>query len=387
MITLKKNGDRRIRRGHLWVFSNEIADPPVAALEPGGIHEMRDSSGEFLGMVYANPVSLISARILSRKKVEIDREFLRQRIQASLDRRDRLFRGRDAYRLVFGESDLLPGLVIDRYGDYLVVQTLTAGMDLLSDLIVEVLSEMLRPTGVYLRNDAAVRSLEGLHQVKSLAYGTEPDTVEIDSGGLKFLVDIANGQKTGFYLDQEWNRSLMKRYVFAGAKVLDLFCYTGAWALHALAAGAEQAVGVDSSRGALKLAAENALLNKMDKRFETVRDNAVDFLKKSGRSWDVIVLDPPAFVKSRSRIKEGRSGYIDVNRRALGRIVPGGFLVTCSCSYNIDMPAFEEILLAASRQSNRELRILEYRGQGPDHPMLLSMPETRYLKVIVAQVQ
>ncbi|MEJ2718281.1 MAG: class I SAM-dependent rRNA methyltransferase [Deltaproteobacteria bacterium] len=386
MITLKKHGDRRIRKGHLWVFSNEIAEPPVASLKAGGIYELRDSTGEFLGTVYANPASLISARILSRKKIKIDREFLAERIQAALDRRNCFIRDRDAYRLVFGESDSLPGLIIDRYKDYLVVQTLTAGMDLLCDQIVEVLRGLLEPAGIYVRNDVGVRSLEGLPQVKSLAYGEVPEAVEIHSGGLRFLVDTANGQKTGFYLDQEWNRSLMKHYVVPGARVLDLFCYTGAWALHALAAGAREAVGLDSSRGALKLATENAVLNGMDDRFQTVRDNAVDFLKKAKEQWDVIILDPPAFVKSRARIKEGRAGYIDVNRRALGRIASGGFLVSCSCSHNIDAPTFEGILLAASRQSNRELRILDYRSQGPDHPMLLTMPETRYLKVFVAQV-
>ncbi len=386
MITLKKNADRRVRKGHLWVFSNEIADPPVSQLSPGSVHELKDSHGEFLGMVYTNPASLIAARILSRRRTAIDADFFHARIQAAFERRQKLFPDSDVYRLVFGEADLLPGLIVDRYADFLAVQSLTAGMDHFLDLVIATLCELLSPTGIYLRNDSPFRVLEGLAADKSVAFGSVPEMVTIRSGNLRFLVDIPNGQKTGFFLDQESNRSLMKRYVFPGAKVLDLFCYTGAWGLHAAAAGAEHVTAADLSRGALKTADENAELNGMSQVFRTVRDSAIELLKKTHETWDVIILDPPAFIRSRSHINEGRKGYIDVNRRALGRLGPGGILVTCSCSHHLDAAGFEEILLAASRQSGRELRILESRGQGPDHPVLLSMPETRYLKVIVAQV-
>jgi len=386
MITLRKNADRRVRKGHLWIFSNEIADPPVSMLEPGAIHECRDSAGEFLGMVYANPSTLIAARILSRKLRSIDEAFFHERIASSLERRKRLFPGRDVYRLVFGESDLLPGLVVDRYGDYLAVQTLTAGMDRLQDQIVDSLIRVVGPKGIYLRNDSSVRELEGLAKQKGLIYGDLPETVDIECHGLRFLVDIPNGQKTGFYLDQESNRPLMHRYVQPGASVLDLFCYSGAWGLHALAAGAGEATAVDSSRGALKLAAENAELNGMTDRFQTVRAGAIDFLKKTHRKWDMVISDPPAFIRSRSLIKEGSKGYIDLNRRALRVLKPDGLLVTCSCSHHLDAYAFEELLETAARQEGRQLRLLDSRGQGPDHPVLLSMPETRYLKVIVAQV-
>jgi 23S rRNA (cytosine1962-C5)-methyltransferase len=386
MITLKKKADRRLRRGHLWVFSNEIADPPVAQLEAGSIHEIQDATGEFLGMVYANPASLITARILSHKKVEIDEAFLEQRIGAALERRQRLFPERDFYRLIFGEADLLPGLIVDRYGTVLVVQSLTAGMDALLEDVLAVLVRFLNPEGIYLRNDSPSRVLEGLSQEKRIASGSIPDTVIIGSSGLKFLVDVADGQKTGFFLDQEANRPLMKQYVFSGAKVLDLFCYTGAWGLHAAAAGAAEVTGVDSSPGAIQLAESNAALNGMEGRFYAVRHNALEFLKRSHETWDVVILDPPAFIKSRSQIKEGQKGYIDFNRRALTKINPDGILVTCSCSHHLDAQGFEETLAIAARQSGKELRILDIRGQGPDHPFLLSMPETRYLKVIVAQV-
>ncbi len=385
MITLKKKADRRLRRGHLWLFSNEIADPPVAQLEPGSIHELQDAAGEFLAMVYANPASLITARILSRKRVQIDEAFLEQRIEAALERRQRLFPGGDCYRLVFGEADLLPGLIVDRYGAVLVVQSLTAGMDALLDKVLAVLVRSLAPEGIYLRNDSSIRTLEGLPQEQRLAYGSLPETVTISSSGLTFLVDVTEGQKTGFFLDQEANRPLMRQYVFPGAKVLDLFCYSGAWGLHAAAAGAAEVTGVDSSRGAIQSAESNAALNGMEGRFHAVRENALEFLKRSRETWDVVILDPPAFIKARSQIKEGQKGYIDINRRALTKLNPGGILVTCSCSHHLDAQGFEETLAIAARQSGKDLRILATRGQGPDHPYLLSMPETRYLKVIAAQ--
>jgi 23S rRNA (cytosine1962-C5)-methyltransferase len=311
---------------------------------------------------------------------------LEERIGAALERRQRLFPERDFCRLIFGEADLLPGLIVDSYGTVLVVQSLTAGMDALLDQVLEVLVRCLGPEGIYLRNDSPSRALEGLSQEKRVAYGSIPEPVVISSSGLKFIVDVAEGQKTGFFLDQEANRPLMKQHVFPGAKVLDLFCYAGAWGLHAAAAGAGEVTGVDSSQGAIQLAESNAALNGMEDRFHPIRENALEFLKRSRETWDVVILDPPAFIKSRSRIKEGQKGYIDFNRRALTKINPGGILITCSCSHHLDAQVFEETLAIAARQSGKELRILDVRGQGPDHPFLLSMPETRYLKVIVAQI-
>jgi 23S rRNA (cytosine1962-C5)-methyltransferase len=386
MITLKKNSDRRVRRGHLWVFSNEVKDPPVSELEPGSLHELFDASGEFLGIAYANPASLITARILSRRRVPIDESFLRSRIQSALELRKRLLPEKDVYRWIFGESDLMPGLLVDRYGSFLVVQSLTAGMDRLVDPVVEILVETIHPEGIYLRNDSASRELEGVALEKKLLHGSVPQKVTMVSEGLKFLVDIQDGQKTGFFLDQEANRSLMKQYVFHGARVLDLFCYSGAFGIHAAAAGAEVVTAVDSSRGAIALAQDNAELNGFGNRVVATKESALDFLKKAQQTWDIIVLDPPAFIKSRSRISEGTKGYIDLNRRALGRLNIGGILITCSCSHHLNQMAFEELLAAASLQSGKQLRILDVRGQAPDHPVLLSMPETRYLKVIVAQV-
>lgn len=386
MITLKKNADRRIRKGHLWIFSNEIKSPPMSELEPGSIHEISDSSGEFMGMAYANPKSLITARLLARRKIPIDHTFFEQRIGSALELRKRISSGRDAYRLVFSDSDLLPGLIVDRYADYLVVQSLTAGMDALLEQVVEVLADLIAPSGIFARNDSRIRGLEGIPLEKRPVFGSVPDAVTINSMGLQFLVNIQEGQKTGFFLDQEANRDLMKKYVLPGARVLDLFSYTGGWGIHAAAAGAAYVAAVDSSRASLDFAEINASLNNVESCFTAIRDQVVDYLKKTKESWDVIIADPPSYIKSRAKIKEGRRGYIDLNRRALGKLSAGGILVTCSCSHHLSREDFEDVLLIASQQSGRRTRILEVRGQGPDHPVLLSMPETRYLKVMVLQV-
>lgn len=358
----------------------------MAELAPGGVQELRDHAGEFIAMVYANPASLITARVLSRKRVEINQGFIQARLDEAIRRRLPFCRNRSAYRVVFGESDFLPGLIVDRYGDYVALQTLTAGMDRLREHVVRVLADALQPRGIFLRNDTPVRANEGLDQQKGLIFGSTPGRVRIDSDGLAFLIDIPEGQKTGFFLDQEFNRDALRRHVSPGMEALDLFSYTGGWGLHALAAGAASAVCVDSSRAALSLLEENAKLNGMAGRVETIRDRAVDYLKKARRTWDVIILDPPAFIKSRAGVAEGKKGYVDLNRRAMGKVAADGILVTCSCSHHLDDGAFEEILASASRQSGRDIRVLERRGQGPDHPELLSMPETRYLKVYVLHV-
>jgi len=288
--------------------------------------------------------------------------------------------------MVFSESDGLPGLIVDRYDRHLVCQSLTAGIDELMDLVTDVLVSDFDPASIYIRNDSPYRLLEGLTLEKRLAYGDIGDVVSMPSGPLQFRVDVVEGQKTGAFLDQEWNRSLMTHYVSAGCHVLDLFSYTGAWALHALASGASTATAVDTSKNALNLAQENAERNNLARGLECVREPALDFLKKQKKYWDLIVLDPPAFVKSRKDLEEGIKGYIDINRRAMSRLRPEGILVTCSCSHHVDMPTFERIILAAGKQAGKCLRLVESRGQGPDHPVLMSMPETCYLKVLVVQV-
>ncbi len=385
MIVLRKNADRRIAKGHMWIFSNEIADPAVSSLRPGDIHEVSTHKGEFVGMAYVNPASLITARILSRRRIEIDETFLRDRIHAAHERRRVLYPNRDHYRIVFGESDLLPGLVVDKYRDVIVVQSLTAGIERMIGAIVQILVELFEPQCIFLRNDSQVRNLEGLPLEKRPAYGDVPENVTIQSGSLNFLVDIVGGQKTGHFLDQADNREAVHRYVSQGDVVGDLFSYSGAWGLHAAAAGAERVECVDSSQPALETAMENARLNGLEEKVFLANEPVLSFLKRTRESYDLIVLDPPAFVKNRHLVKEGVKGYIDVNRRALTKLKSGGILITCSCSHHLDWSGFEDVLGSAARQSGKDLRILETMGQGPDHPYLLAMPETRYLKVIVAQ--
>ncbi len=386
MIKLRKNAERRIRKGHLWVFSNEIASPDVADLNPGEIHELFDSSEHFLGMVYSNPKSLITARIVSKERIDIDHSFIRSRIQEANERRLNICRGNNAYRLFYGESDLIPGLIIDRYGDHYVIQGSTSGVDAMLDLIVEAVVDLFKPESVFIRNDSPIRDLEGIHREKKLAYGKLPERIEISLNGLKFVVDVENGQKTGFFLDQEFNRVCLEKYLPPNARVLDLFCYSGAWGIHAAARSMCRVLAVDSSNSALDIANINSEINGVKERVEFLKSDCIDFLKKNNDFWDVVIADPPAYIKSKSKLAEGRKGYLDLNKRALMRLKPGGFLVTCSCSHHLTLDDFQDLALTASIQTSRNLRIMEVLGQGPDHPCLLAMPETRYLKVLICQV-
>ncbi len=385
MLVLRKNGDKRIRKGHLWIFSNEIQSPSVSEIEPGSIHEVSDHKGEFLGIAYANPRALIAARMLSRSRVSIDEEFFRSKILKCIEHRQKYLPDRNSYRVIFSEADELPGIIVDKYEDYLVVQSLTYGIELQLELIINLLVEMLRPKGVFLRNDSQSRALEGLEIETKEGFGEVPERTQIESRNLKFIVDLKSGQKTGAFLDQEQNRGLMHRYGFKGSSVLDLFSYTGGWGLHAAAAGSDHVVAVDSSQPALDIAKENAELNGLADRFTTVKDNVINYLKRTKDTFDLVILDPPAFVKNRAGFKEGLKGYIDVNRRAMLRLKPGGVLVTCSCSHHMDPVSFEEMIGISAVQSGRRFRLLEKAGQGPDHPTLLAMPETLYLKVMVLQ--
>ncbi len=386
MIRLKKHADRKVRRGGLWIFSNEIQEPQVRDLVAGAIYELRDFSGEFLGIVYANPKSLIAARILSRQKVQIDVDFFVERLSKALDWRRSFCRAREAYRIVFGESDFIPGLVVDKYGPHVVVQSSAAGIDNMLDTIVEAIDKLLSPESVIVRNDSSARNLEGVASYSEIKKGANIDRINFRSGELSFVADLLRGQKTGFFLDQEFNRPGLKRYLSGGnCSVLDLYCYSAAWGMHALNAGVQSVTAVDSSSVALEMALENARINNFESRTSFVREDALHFLSGAAAQWDLIILDPPAFIKSRSKVREGRQGYIDINRKALTRLKKGGLLVSCSCSSHLGLPDFMDALNIAAYRSGRDLRILEVAGQGPDHPSLVSMPETRYLKVVFAQ--
>lgn len=386
-ITLGKGEDRRIKGGHPWVFSNEIRDISGEPL-PGCAAELFDTGGGFMGTGYYNPRSLIALRLLSRERADIDSaEFYREKIERALRLRRSIYPGMETFRAVYGEGDFLPGLVVDKYGDYLSVQFLTMGMDARREAVVSALLDIFRPKGIIARNDVAVRTLEGLEEGIEVLYGDIPETVRVEEHGLCFLVSLKEGQKTGHFLDQKENH-LMLKGISAGKEVLDCFCYSGSWGVHAAAFGASAVVCLDISERAIALARENAAMNKVDKIVSCEQVDAFDrlrSLKVEGRGFDVVVLDPPAFVKNKKALKEAEKGYLTINRRAMELLNPGGYLITCSCSYHMGREMFRDLLVQAARQARRDMRLIETRSQAPDHPVLLQAPETEYLKCFLLQ--
>ncbi|MBC7962878.1 MAG: class I SAM-dependent rRNA methyltransferase [Steroidobacteraceae bacterium] len=387
-ITLNKNEDRRIKSGHPWVFSNEIRE--VTGERTAGIAaELYDASGGLIGVGHYNPHSLIAFRLVSRKREDIDSvAFFEQRIAAALAHRKALYPTMGTFRAVYGESDFMPGLVVDKYADCLSLQLLSAGMDSRREQIVEALKRLLAPTGILARNDVGVRSLEGLAEKIELLQGEIPETVEMEENGLRFTVNLRAGQKTGGFLDQKQNHLLL-REICAGKSVLDCFCYTGSWGVHAASFGARSALGIDISAKAVVQAAGNARLNKVLDRVRFEECDAFERLRslqQEGQRFDVVVMDPPAFVKSRKNIAEATKGYLTINRRALELLQPGGYLITCSCSYHMGREAFRDMLVQAARLAKREVRLVQTCSQAPDHPVLLSFPESEYLKCFVLQV-
>lgn len=387
-IILNKNEDRRIKSGHPWVFSNEIRE--VTGERTAGIAaELYDVGGGFLGVGHYNPHSLIAFRLVSRQRDDIDSaDFFERRIASARAHRRALCPESDTFRAVYGESDFLPGLVVDKYGDFLSLQLLSAGMDSRRDQIVEALLRVFAPTGIIARNDVGVRSLEGLDEKVELLWGEIPESVEMEENGLRFNVNLREGQKTGGFLDQKQNHLLL-REISSGKDVLDCFCYSGSWAVHAASFGAKSALGLDISARAVAQAAGNARLNGVLDRVRFEECDAFERLRslhQEGRRFDVVVMDPPAFVKSRKNIAEATKGYLTVNRRALELLQPGGYLITCSCSYHMGREAFRDMLIQAARLSKREVRLVQTCAQAPDHPVLLSFPESEYLKCFVLQV-
>jgi 23S rRNA (cytosine1962-C5)-methyltransferase len=384
---LKKGEDRRIRGGHPWVFSNEIGRLEGDRI-PGSATEICDADGRFIGTGYYNPNSLISVRLLSRRKVNIDCvEFFREKIETALRLRSTLYPGLESFRVVYGEGDFLPGLVVDKYGEFLSVQLLTQGMDSRRELIVAALREIFAPRGIIARNDAAVRKLEGLPEQVEVLYGETPGIIESTEHGLRFRVDIMGGQKTGHFLDQKSNHLLLEG-ISAGKNVLDCFCYSGSWGIHAASYGARSVTFIDASERAIALARDNAVLNGITTPLQFEAVDAFERLRSlrgMPEGFDLAVLDPPAFVKSRKMLKEAEKGYLTINRRAMELLTDGGYLITCSCSYHMGREMFRELLVKAARLAGREMRLVEMRSQAPDHPVLLAVPETEYLKCFLLQ--
>ena len=378
--------EKRVLGGHPWVFRSDIARMEGSP-EPGDIVTVRSAKGRFLAMAYWNPASEITLRVMSLREEPIDRDFIFRRVREAVDYR-RSFADLRSCRLIFAESDRLPALIVDSFGDTLVVQCLALGMERFLPDVVDALAETVKPKGIWARNDVPVRRKEGLPMTTGLLWGEVPDRVEMTENGIRFLVDVKEGQKTGFFLDQKENRAAIAPFV-KDQRVLDCFTHTGSFALHAGHYGAAEVIGVDISDYACAFAAENAALNGLQDRVRFVAANAFDLLSeasRSGEAYDVIILDPPAFTKTRAAIESARRGYKEINLRALKMLRPGGYLVTCSCSQHILPTMFRDIVLSAAVDARVQLRQVEFRTQGRDHPILPGVPETQYLKCGIYQV-
>jgi len=388
---LTSKGVARLRSGHLWIYRSDLEQRPAVA--SGEVVRVVDQRGRFQAWAHFGAESEITLRILSRyPEAVIDREFWRNRLKQALELRTRIVRDSDCFRIVHGDGDALPGLVVDRYGEALVIQTLTSGMDRLKGLWIELLVELLQPRLIIERNDARVRQLEGLPMINSILFqtgpaGDEPPATDIivTENGLRFVVDLMSGQKTGAFLDQRENRAVARE--IARGNGLDCFSFHGSFALH-LAAGCNRVTALDISLPAIERARHNAELNGVS-NVEFIETNVFDQLRDyddAGRRFETIVLDPPAFAKNRGALEGALRGYKEINLRAMRILSPGGVLITCTCSYHVSESLFLEILGDAARDAGRVMQVLEKRTQGRDHPMLLSVPETYYLKCFILRL-
>lgn len=384
-LILLPGKEKRVFSGHPWIFRSDIArskgDP-----QPGDTVRVTASNGRFLAMAVYNPASQIALRILSRRDEPIDDAFIYGRVKRAVDYRRR-FADLRSCRLIFAESDGLPAVIVDSFGGVLSLQCLCLGMEKYKEAICDALMELLHPQGIYERGDVPVRELEGLPLVTGTLRGQVPDKVMIEENGVKFWVDVKNGQKTGFFLDQKENRAAIAPFV-RDAEVLDCFTHTGSFALHAAKFGARHVTGVDISEFACQCARENAALNGFQ-QVDFVAANAFDFLKEqcaAGAQYDVVILDPPAFTKTRHNLEAAERGYKEINLRGLKLVKNGGYLVTCSCSQHMLPGAFRDVVLSAAQDARVRLFQVEYRTQGRDHPILPAAPETQYLKCGIYRV-
>ena len=391
IVNIRKGEGRTLKSGGMWVYDNEI-ESITGDVEDGGLVKVNDFDGYFMGIGFINRKSKITVRMLSRHTIQIDEAFFEQRVRDCVEYRKHTV-DMSSCRLIFGEADFLPGIVIDKFSDILVVESLALGIDRFKLLIVELLKKVLAENGmairgVYERSDAKVRLHEGMERHKGFI-GEEFDTkVEIVENGVKYYVDVQDGQKTGFFLDQKYNRAAI-RPMCKGAKVLDCFTHTGSFALNAGMAGAASVLGVDASQLGVNQAEENARLNGLEDTVKfTCRDvfELLPELEKQGEKFDVVILDPPAFTKSRSSIKNATKGYREINLRAMKLVKNGGYLATCSCSHFMNPELFTKTIAEAARNVHKRLRQIEYRTQSPDHPILWADDESLYLKFYIFQV-
>ncbi len=389
-IYLKKNEDKRLRKGHLWVFSNEVDTKrsPLEQFNAGDLVQVKSDDGKVMGTAYINPQALICARLLSRKpNLKCGVNFFKERLTTALTLREMLF-DKPYYRLVFGESDGLPGLVIDRFGSVLSVQITTAGIDQRKEALFAALIELLNPDAIILKNDNSQRQQEGLSLESEIAYGTLPELLIIEENGAQFKIDILGGQKTGWFYDHRSSRAQLAG-IAKNKRVLDLFSYTGAWGIPAALAGATEVTCVDSSESALALAVDNAALNQVQDKMHFVRSDVFEFLKQArleNQLYDIIVLDPPALVKRKKDFKQGYEAYRRLNHLALQVLAKNGVLISASCSHHLSRENLHEILRSSGRHIDRHLVFFARGGQGPDHPIDPAAPETEYLKTFFCAV-
>ncbi len=389
-IRLKKGEERRLRAGHLWVFSNEIDTKvtPLGDYDAGQDVQIESSRGEFLGNGYINPHSLITARLYSRGKDELlDSALLEERLTIALKMRESFY-SEPFYRLVHGEGDFLPGLVVDRYNDVVVVQLNTAGMDVRRDSIVDAVQRLISPSAILLRNDSSIRILENLPQETRVASGELPARIHLQENGLEFVTTLDDGQKTGWFYDHRENRRWLQSMA-SGKTVLDVFSYLGGWAMNAAAGGASEVTAIDASQPAMDLATENARLNGFGDRFSTISGDAVELmsaLQDKRKRFDIIVLDPPAFIKRKKDHRAGLRQYELINRLAIGLLNKNGILISASCSQHLSFRELNTSMLRGARKNRCDLQVLMKGGQGPDHPINAAIPETDYLKAICARM-
>jgi len=382
-VTIAQHGLDRILSGHLWIYRTDVTE--TLEVEPGAAVAVFDRRKRFWGQALYSSMSQIALRLLTREKRLFDRAFLAERIAAAAAYRNTIVEGAQAYRVVASEGDLLPSLIVDRYGGYFVVQTLSQGMERLKPEVVDILREQFAPLAILERNDAAVRALEGLAEQKGVLFGESATEVVIEEGGVKLSYDLLGGQKTGGFLDQRENRAAAAKY--AHGRALDCFCYTGAFAL-AVARHCDSVLGVEISHDALEAARRNQALNGFG-NIEWKEANCFDYLKaadRAGERWDTIVLDPPAFARQKSAVEPALRGYKELNLRALKMLKPGGYLVTCSCSFHVSEADLLEAVASAALDAHRTVVIVERRTQSRDHPILLTVPETHYLKCLILRV-
>jgi 23S rRNA (cytosine1962-C5)-methyltransferase len=385
-VYICREREKKVDAGHPWIYRSDI-EKFEGEFEPGDVVDILNYKGKFLGRGYINLKSVITVRVLTTINEQINYDFFYKRIKAAWDYR-KLIDDTNSCRVIFGESDFLPALIVDKFADVLVLQSLSYGIERFKEMIADILMEIIHPIGIYERSDVHVRDLEGLPQQKGFLRGNFPTSVKMVENGIVFLVDIENGQKTGFFLDQKENRAAIAPFV-KDKKVLDCFTHTGSFALHAGYYGANDVLGIDISDHAVECATANAKLNNLESVCKFKTANTFDILRDfhdTKTTFETIILDPPAFTKSKSAVEGAIRGYKEINLRAMKIIESGGFLITCSCSHHIDKELFLDILHTAGIDSKRKIKLVEYRSQSKDHPILLASEETEYLKCAILQI-